>query len=204
MIAVIDYGIGNLASVVKAVKTITSSVVVTSDFDEIESAEKLILPGVGAYGDAVDALESTGLKDVIRKRALGDGTPLLGICLGMQLLGLSSEESPDKRGLELINFHVKGIRGNPGLKVPHVGWNTVRQSEDGVLFSGVPKDSDFYFVHSYCVYPDSIPSECAIAVTEYGQRFVCAVRKSNIIGYQFHPEKSQKVGLSLLKNFVEI
>lgn len=203
MIAVIDYGIGNLTSVLKAIKTVTSDVVITSDLEEIALAKKIILPGVGAYGDAVDALESTSIKGVIKTQAK-NGVPLLGICLGMQLLGRTSEESPDKKGLELIDFEVKRFQPNDRLKVPHVGWNNITVDTKNNLFSGVENDSDFYFVHSYYVDMNKISGEFVVATCNYGKKFVCGVRKSNVIGFQFHPEKSQKVGLKVLKNFIEM
>jgi glutamine amidotransferase len=196
MIAIIDYGMGNLRSVSKALEHLGQSARITSDTGEIESADRLILPGVGAFGDAMAELERRGLIESIRDFAAG-GRPMLGVCLGMQLVLESSEESPGVAGLGLIAGTVKRFRTD--LKVPHMGWNTVRQARPAPLFRDLPDDDYFYFVHSYHAAPDA--ADTIAGVTQYGIDFASVLWRDNVVATQFHPEKSQKHGLAMLTNF---
>ncbi|MCI6086145.1 imidazole glycerol phosphate synthase subunit HisH [Selenomonas sp.] len=202
MIAVIDYGVGNLFSVEKAVAALGADVKVTSDKETIEAAEKIILPGVGAFGDCMKNLEATGLIPTI-KSLVADGRPMLGICVGLQILFDGSEESPGAKGLGLIHGMVKKINA-PGLKIPHMGWNslTIRESrEPRDLFHGLQEHPYVYFVHSYHAVPDD--PAVITATTEYGEQLTASVAVGNLQATQFHPEKSGDVGLSILKNFIE-
>ena len=202
MIAVIDYGVGNLFSVEKAVAALGADVKVTSDKEMIEQADKVILPGVGAFGDCMKNLEATGLIPTI-KQLVADGRPMLGICVGLQILFDGSEESPGAKGLGLIHGMVKKINA-PGLKIPHMGWNslTIRESrEPRDLFHGLQEHPYVYFVHSYHAVPDD--PAVITATTEYGEQLTASVAVGNLQATQFHPEKSGDVGLSILKNFIE-
>ena len=202
MIAVIDYGVGNLFSVEKAVAALGADVKVTSDKETIEAAEKIILPGVGAFGDCMKNLEATGLIPTI-KSLVADGRPMLGICVGLQILFDGSEESPGAKGLGLIHGMVKKINA-PGLKIPHMGWNslTIREPrEPRDLFHGLQEHPYVYFVHSYHAVPDD--PAVITATTEYGEQLTASVAVGNLQATQFHPEKSGDVGLSILKNFIE-
>ena len=202
MIAVIDYGVGNLFSVEKAVAALGADVKVTSDKETIEAAEKIILPGVGAFGDCMKNLEATGLIPTI-KSLVADGRPMLGICVGLQILFDGSEESQGAKGLGLIHGMVKKINA-PGLKIPHMGWNslTIRESrEPRDLFHGLQEHPYVYFVHSYHAVPDD--PAVITATTEYGEQLTASVAVGNLQATQFHPEKSGDVGLSILKNFIE-
>ena len=202
MIAVIDYGVGNLFSVEKAVAALGADVKVTSDKETIEAAEKIILPGVGAFGDCMKNLEATGLIPTI-KQLVADGRPMLGICVGLQILFDGSEESPGAKGLGLIHGMVKKINA-PCLKIPHMGWNslTIREKrEPRDLFHGLQEHPYVYFVHSYHAVPDD--PAVITATTEYGEQLTASVAVGNLQATQFHPEKSGDVGLSILKNFIE-
>lgn len=194
----IDYGVGNLFSVSKAVEAVGARVEVTGDAKKIRAAEKLILPGVGAFGDCMNNLVERGLDRVIVER-LEEGTPLLGICVGLQILFEGSEESPEARGLGIFRGTVKKIRAE-GLKIPHMGWNSIRFRSDR-LFDGLKPEPYFYFVHSYHAAP--LERSIIAATTEYGETLTAAVARDNVFAVQFHPEKSGDVGLRLLKNFVE-
>ena len=207
MIAVIDYGVGNLFSVSKAVEAVGAEVEVTGDADRIRAAEKLILPGVGAFGDCMRNLRAAGLDDLIVEQ-IESGKPLMGICVGLQILFEGSEESPGVDGLGVFKGTVKKIRAE-GLKIPHMGWNkTIMNEELGMRNEkkrAIPNSAFlipnyFYFVHSYHAVPDD-PSIIA-ATTEYGETLTAAVAHKNIFAVQFHPEKSGDVGLAVLKNFV--
>lgn len=199
MIAIVDYGIGNLASVRKAFAKVGAEAKVTSSPDEIAGAEKVVLPGVGAFGKAVEHLAAHGLVGPLRQ-AISDGKPFLGICLGMQLLFEASEEAPGVKGLGLFKGNVKRFEGVP--KVPQIGWNEARQTTSSPLFASIPSPSFFYFVHSYYVVPRD--STSVLALADYGGEYAVAVGKDNVWGVQFHPEKSQAWGLALLKNFAEL
>lgn len=199
MIAILDYGIGNLASVRKAFAKVGAEAKVTSSPDEIAGAEKVVLPGVGAFGKAAEHLAAHDLVEPLRQ-AISDGKPFLGICLGMQLLFEASEEAPGVKGLGLLKGNVKRFEGVP--KVPQIGWNEVRQAKSSPLFASIPESVFFYFVHSYYVVPRDSTSVMAFA--DYGGEYAAAVGRDNIWGVQFHPEKSQAWGLALLKNFAEL
>lgn len=201
MIAVIDYGVGNLFSVEKALMQFSDDVVVTGDQSLIEKAEKLVLPGVGDFGECMSNLEATGLIPTIRAK-IAAGTPLLGICIGEQILFEGSEESPNAKGLGIFKGMVRKINA-PGLKVPHMGWNSVKFSEPRhSIFANLGEQPYFYFVHSYHCVPED--ASIIIAVTEYGETLTAAVAKDNVMATQFHPEKSGDVGLQVLKNFIEL
>lgn len=201
MIAVIDYGLGNLRSVAGAVRKLGFEPVVSGAAENIEKAEKLILPGVGAFGDAMKNLRASGLADLLHRLVLDEKRPILGICLGSQLMAKESDEFGRHAGLGWIDASV--VRIDPGeekLRVPHVGWNDLFQIKQDPLFRGIPHEALFYYVHSYCIRCDD--PKIAIGECEYGTRFTAAFHKDNIYGTQFHPEKSQQCGLNLLKNFL--
>lgn len=201
MIAIIDYGVGNLFSVEKALMQFATDVVITGDKELIAKADKLVLPGVGDFGECMSNLEATGLIPTIRE-CIAKGTPLLGICIGEQILFEGSEESPEAKGLGIFKGMVRRIQA-PGLKVPHMGWNSVTFSQpDHPLFAHLGEHPYFYFVHSY----HCVPADASIitATTEYGEKLTAAVAKDNVMATQFHPEKSGDVGLQVLKNFIEM
>ena len=192
----IDYGVGNLFSVSKAVEAVGATVEVTGDADRIRAADKLILPGVGAFGDCMKNLRAACLDGVIVEE-ISKGKPLMGICVGLQILFEGSEESPNVSGLGVFKGLVRRIRAE-GLKIPHMGWNFIGTS-DG-MFEGVGERPYFYFVHSYHAVPED--RSITVATTDYGERLTAAVARDNIFAVQFHPEKSGDVGLQVLKNFV--
>lgn len=199
MIAIADYGMGNLFSVQKALERLGARVVVTERPEELASAEKIILPGVGAFGDAMKELEKRGLAAALRNEA-GKGKNILGICLGLQVFFERSEESPGVAGLGLLPGEVK--RFVTDLKVPHMGWNELIMKRKPPLYEGIDEGAHVYFVHSYYVVPQN-PEDIA-TTTDYGGEFVSSVWRGNLAGTQFHPEKSQAVGLRMLKNFVDM
>lgn len=198
MVAIIDYGAGNLQSVKKALDYIGAESVITSDAKTIESSSHVILPGVGSFEDAVNSINSSGLREVIIKSA--KEKHFLGICLGLQLLFERSEESPNAEGLGILKGEVVKIPSDKGLKVPHIGWNSIDVLNDEGIFKDIPQSSYFYFVHSYYIKCDD--KDVVSAMTRYGLPIECAVKKGNLSAVQFHPEKSGEVGLQLLKNFV--
>ena len=201
MIAVIDYGVGNLFSVEKALMQFATDVVITGDKELIAKADKLVLPGVGDFGECMSNLEATGLIPTIRE-CIAKGTPLLGICIGEQILFEVSEESPEAKGLGIFKGMVRRIQA-PGLKVPHMGWNSVTFSQPNhPLFAHLGEHPYFYFVHSYHCVPED--ARIITATTEYGEKLTAAVAKDNVMATQFHPEKSGDVGLQVLKNFIEM
>jgi glutamine amidotransferase len=200
MIAIVDYGMGNLYSVEKAFAKLGAEAVITSDASAIAKAAKVILPGVGAFGDCMKNLQEYGLVDVIREVAV-QGTPFLGICLGLQLLFDGSEEDPGVPGLGIFPGMVRKINAG-GLKIPHMGWNSLVCSNRSPLFAGLPQDPYVYFVHSYHAVPGD-PS-LITAVTEYGIPVTAAVGCANVHAVQFHPEKSGDTGLKILQNFKEL
>ena len=201
MIALIDYDAGNMKSVVKALQLLGQETVVTRDPDEIYRADGVILPGVGSFGDAMENLRRFGLVEVIR-RVTEQGTPFLGICLGLQLLFESSEESPGVEGLGLLPGKILRIPAGEGRKIPHMGWNDITFPHPGRLFAGVAEHSYVYFVHSY--YLKAEDPSIVTAVTRYGTGIHASVEKGNVFACQFHPEKSSDVGLQILKNFAAI
>ena len=201
MIAVIDYDAGNLKSVEKALLSLGEEVLVTRDRQELLHADKVILPGVGHFGDAMEKLKSFGLVEVIREIAQS-GKPFLGICLGLQLLFERSEEAPGVEGLGILKGEILRIPDDRGLKVPHIGWNSLKLQNQGRLFRGLEEEPYVYFVHSY--YLKAADPQIVKAVTEYGVRIDASVESGNVFACQFHPEKSSRTGLKILKNFAEL
>lgn len=201
MIAIIDYDAGNLKSVEKALVSLGESPVVSRDKDTILAADKVILPGVGSFGEAMEKLHQYGLAEVI-KQVAGKGTPLLGICLGLQLFFESSEESRGVKGLSLLPGKIVKFKDKPGLKVPHMGWNSLDIKQGGRLLKGIDPGAYVYFVHSY--YLEAGEQSDVAAYASYGVRFGASVERGNLFACQFHPEKSSDTGLKILKNFMEL
>lgn len=201
MIAIIDYDAGNIKSVEKAIQKLGYESLITRDKDVILNAEKVILPGVGSFGDAMEKIRAYGLEDVI-KAVVNKGTPFLGICLGLQLIYESSEESEGVKGLSLLKGKIKKIPEGEYKKIPHMGWNSLKINPNGKLFKGIPDDSYVYFVHSYYLQADE--GNTVMATTEYNTTIHASVEKDNIFACQFHPEKSSDVGLTIMKNFLEL
>lgn len=201
MIAIIDYDAGNIKSVEKALAYLGEEVRITRDREEILTSDGVILPGVGAFGDAMEKLHTYGLVDVIRE-VVRRQIPFLGICLGLQLMFESSEETPGVEGLHLLDGTIRRIPAAPGLKIPHIGWNDLTFPNKGRLFQGIEEHSYVYFVHSF--YLEAADSSIVTATTEYGTQIHASVEKDNIFACQFHPEKSSRIGLKILQNFVDI
>lgn len=201
MTAIIDYDAGNIKSVEKALLALGEEAIITRDPKVLLEADHVILPGVGSFGDAMDKLCHYGLVETI-KQIVQKGTPFLGICLGLQLLFEESEESKGVKGLGLLKGKILRIPDGPGLKIPHIGWNSLKFPHKGRLFLGLPEESYVYFVHSY--YLKAAEEEIVTATTEYGTLIHASVEKNNIFGCQFHPEKSSEVGLTILKNFIAL
>lgn len=203
MIGIIDYGLGNLRSVAGAVERLGREPLVTSRILDLERAEKLILPGVGAFRDGMANLERLGLVEALTRMVIDQGRPILGICLGAELMAEESDEFGPHRGLGWLRGRVR--RMDPGaaaLRIPHVGWNEVRQTKASALFAGVPDEALFYFVHSYEIHCDD-PALVA-GTCDYGHAVTAVVERDNLYGTQFHPEKSQRHGLTLLGNFLNL
>ena len=198
MIAIIDYDAGNIKSVEKALEYLGQETVVTNDSKLIKSADKVVLPGVGSFGDAMESMRERGLVDTVKQAAREKN--FLGICLGLQLLFESSEESQNVEGLGILNGKIKTIPKDNGLKVPHIGWNSVSLKQKGGIFKNIDDESYFYFVHSF--YLDGADEDVVAGVTQYGVPIECAVQRGRLCAVQFHPEKSSKSGLALLKNFL--
>ena len=201
LIAIIDYDAGNIKSVEKALLSIGETPVLTRDPEVILQADHIILPGVGSFGDAMENLNKFGLIDVIHE-AINRKIPFLGICLGLQLLFESSEEAPGVAGLGILKGKILRIPERAGLKIPHMGWNSLHLEHDGRLFRGIEENAYVYFVHSY--YLQAEEKEIVKASTEYSTHIHASVEQGNIFACQFHPEKSSDVGLHILKNFVEL
>ena len=201
MIAIIDYDAGNLKSVEKALLYLGQDVLVTRDREKILSADKVILPGVGNFGDAMEKLKGYGLEEVIRETAR-QGKPFLGICLGLQLLFERSAEAPGVEGLGILKGEILRIPDREDLKVPHIGWNSLKLQNQGRLFAGLEEEPYVYFVHSY--YLKAADPQIVKAVTEYGVRIDASVESGNVFACQFHPEKSSRTGLKILKNFADL
>ena len=199
-IALVDYGMGNLMSVSKALEYVGGKVRLVRSPAEVRGASGIVLPGVGAFGDGMAHLEQAGMVPLLKEKARS-GVPLLGICLGMQMLMDSSEESPGVPGLSLIPGRVLRFPAG-GMKVPQIGWNSIVPKAGNPLLKGIPKDAFFYFVHSFYVSPEN-PADAA-AVCHYMIDFAAAVSRDNIFAVQFHPEKSQECGLTILRNFIEM
>jgi len=212
MIAVIDYGMGNLRSVEKALQVAGARTKVTSDPKDLKKAEKIVFPGVGSFGDAMRELKKLGLIAPL-KDAIAEGKPFLGLCLGLQLLFEKSEEAPGVKGLCVLKGEVKRFKftnderrtTNDALKVPHMGWNTIGCKVQGArrkVLKGIPNDAYMYFVHSY--YAKPADKKVILTTTDYGMKFASGICKDNVYALQFHPEKSQALGLKILKNFVAL
>jgi glutamine amidotransferase len=203
MIVIVDYGMGNLGSIANILRKVGSDAVVSRDPYVIEQASKLILPGVGAFDEGMKNIRTLGLQDVLARRALQDRIPTLGICLGMQLMARRSEEG-NLDGLAWLDGDVKRFRFPPDrseLKVPHMGWNTVKAAKESLLLAQYEEPPRFYFVHSYYVLCDD-PGD-VLATASHGGDFTAAFQKGNLMGVQFHPEKSHKFGMVLFRNFVD-
>ena len=202
MIAIIDYGMGNLRSVQKGFEAVGAKAIVTSDSNKILSARSVVLPGVGAFKACMDNLEKFDLIDTV-KQSVQSGKPFLGICLGLQLLFSQAEEFGSVSGLGILKGKVVGFKDAPNsgdpLKIPHMGWNNVEVKPSHPLFDSVPNQSYFYFVHSYYVVPEDRAT--VATTTNYGIDFVSGIHHENIHAFQFHPEKSQQLGLTVLRNF---
>lgn len=202
MIAILDYGMGNLKSIYNMFKKIGIKSIVTSDSEIIKNADKYLLPGVGSFDHGIDALKNAPFFKTFENEVLHHKKPLLGICLGMQLLGNQSEEG-NKQGLGWINAETKKFNLiDKGLSIPHMGWNQVHPIEHNQLFQGLTEENRFYFVHSYHVVCHD--EKDILATSNYSETFTCSIHKENIYGVQFHPEKSHKFGMQLLKNFGEM
>ena len=201
MVAIIDYDAGNIKSVEKALLHLGEEVIITRDREQILNSDKVILPGVGAFGDAMEKLRSYGLDKVIYE-VVERKIPFLGICLGLQLLFEKSDETPGVKGLGILPGEILRIPDKEGIKIPHMGWNSVKIKENARIFKDVPQDSYVYFVHSY--YLKAGREEDVAATTEYSTLIHAAVEHGNVFACQFHPEKSSEIGLKILKNFVEL
>lgn len=201
MIAIIDYGAGNIQSVSKAFRHIGCDCFITNKKDEILSADGAVLPGVGSFGDTVDSLNKFGIRDAVTG-FINSGKPFLGICLGLQLLFPGSEESEGAEGLGIFDGTITKIPCGEGLKIPHMGWNSIKIKDGSRLFKGIGEEPYVYFVHSY--YLNAADRDIVAAQTEYGVTIDAAVERGNLFATQFHPEKSGSTGLKILKNFVDI
>ncbi len=200
MIAIIDYGAGNLHSVKNALDFLGAENCVTKERQTILSADKVILPGVGSFGDAMDNLRRNGLEDTVKKAA-ESGKPFLGICLGLHLLFEGSEETPNVKGLGIFKGNVVKIPKKDKLKIPHMGWNSLELPKESKILKNIGDEPFVYFVHSYYIKPED--EGLISAYTEYGSKLGVAIEKDNIFATQFHPEKSGKIGMQILKNFIE-
>lgn len=201
MTAIIDYDAGNLRSVEKALQALGTEPVITRDKEVLLAADHVILPGVGSFGDAMEKLHQYELVEVIHQ-IVEKKTPFLGICLGLQLLFESSDETPGVEGLGVLKGRILRIPDCSGLKIPHMGWNSLKIRPDSRLFAGIPEDSYVYFVHSY--YLKAADETQVAATTEYSTHIHAAVEAGNVFACQFHPEKSSDIGLRILKNFISL
>lgn len=201
MIAIIDYDAGNIKSVEKAFQSLGENIVITRDKETILNADGVVLPGVGSFGDAMDKLKEYELIDTIYE-VVDRNIPFLGICLGLQLMFESSEESPGVKGLGILKGKIVRIPDGEGIKVPHIGWNNLKYPNQGRLFKGIPENSFVYFVHSY--YLQAEDPSVVKASAEYGVNIHASVEKDNVFACQFHPEKSSSVGMQILQNFINV
>ena len=203
MVAIVDYGVGNLFSLASSFSFVGQEAVITSSADVIRRADRILLPGVGAFSDAIKKLEESGLIPVIMEEC-EKGKPLLGICLGMQLLFEKSFEYDEHKGLGLIPGSIRPIANviSPELKIPHIGWNSLKYPNKGRLYEGIAEDSYVYFVHSY--YLEAKNHDIVVATTDYGTCIHASVEHDNVFACQFHPEKSSTVGLKILENFLKV
>ncbi|MBP9694926.1 MAG: imidazole glycerol phosphate synthase subunit HisH [Candidatus Magasanikbacteria bacterium] len=203
MIAIIDYGMGNLGSIANALEYVGGDVVITSEPKDVRDADRIVLPGVGAFGDGIKHLKDTGWIAALNEEVIVHKKPFLGVCLGMQLLAKKSFEFGEHDGLGWFDAEVRRFSFSPesGLCVPHVGWNDISIEISHPVLNGIPDRSDFYFVHSYAI--EDIENSSLVASSDYGKKFAAIIARENIFATQFHPEKSQKWGLRLLKNFID-
>lgn len=201
MIAILDYDAGNIKSVEKAFEYLGQQAVITRDRDEIMACDHVVLPGVGSFGDAIGKLKGYGLDQVIYD-VVDRGTPFLGICLGLQLIYESSDETPGVTGLGVLEGTINRIPDCPGLKIPHMGWNSLEIKPDATLFKGIENNAYVYFVHSY--YLKAKHEQEVAATTQYSTCIHASIEKDNVFACQFHPEKSSAVGLQILKNFIAV
>ena len=202
MIVIVDYGLGNLFSVQKAFEILGAPVKISGTAEDIHTAERIVLPGVGAFGDGMEFLRTKGLDRALTEEVIGKKKPFLGICLGLQFLAETGEEHGEHRGLGWIKGRVRKLAAEKqGLKIPHIGWNELTMVRASPMFTGINPDADFYFVHSFqlqCADPTDL-----VATATYGEKITAAVERGNIFATQFHPEKSQDNGLKLLQNFIQ-
>jgi len=201
MVVIIDYGLGNLASVAKAFEKAGGEVVISSDNNLISKADHLVLPGQGAFSDGINNIRKLKLDRIIYQQVLKEKKPILGICLGMQLMADKGYENGEHRGLGLIEGETIKIRSSDNTRLPHIGWDNVDIVKKSQLFSEIPNNSDFYFLHSYHLAPSD--KSLVVATCDYGQKFVVSAQKENVFATLFHPEKSHEFGLKLIKNFLE-
>jgi glutamine amidotransferase len=201
MITIVDYGMGNLGSIQNMFKRIGEDAVITGDLEQVARADRILLPGVGSFDNAMQRINGSGLREILDHKALVERVPVLGICLGMQLLTRSSEEGR-LPGLGWVAASARRFPALPGLKVPHMGWNVVAPMRDSELTRDLSGEVRFYFVHSYCVQVDDAQDE--ILRAHYGIDFAAAIQRENIFGAQFHPEKSHRFGMQLLRNFASV
>ncbi|MGX1173805.1 imidazole glycerol phosphate synthase subunit HisH [Pseudomonas sp. R151218B TE3479] len=201
MIVVVDYGVGNIASVLNMLKRVGAKAKASNSREDIEQADKLILPGVGAFDAGMQTLRKSGLVEVLNEQVQGKQKPVMGVCLGSQMLGNGSEEGSEP-GLGWIDMDIVRFEKREGRKVPHMGWNEVTPQLQHPILTGLNQLSRFYFVHSYYMLPRH--AENTLLTANYDQQFTAAVVRDNILGFQFHPEKSHKFGMQLFKNFVEL
>ncbi|WP_332509140.1 imidazole glycerol phosphate synthase subunit HisH [Pseudomonas sp.] len=201
MIVVVDYGVGNIASVLNMLKRVGAQAKSSNVIADIEKADKLILPGVGAFDAGMRTLRESGLVDILNEQALVVRKPVMGICLGAQMLGRRSQEGLES-GLGWVDMDIIRFEKRDGRKVPHMGWNQISKAQEHPILSGLDEESRFYFVHSYFMSPDS--QQNILLTADYGERFTAAVVNDNVFGFQFHPEKSHRFGMQLFRNFVEL
>lgn len=200
MLVIIDYKMGNIRSVAKAFEILGADAIISNKIEDLKKAERLVLPGVGAFSDGMKNLKELGLMESLNEEVIKNKKPFLGLCLGMQLIARESEEFGKHKGLGWLNAEIKEFKfEDKSLKIPHVGWNNINIKKAGELFDGIKNGAEYYFVHSYCM---SCNEDITTATCDYGIEFVAAVQKGNIFATQFHPEKSQTAGLKLLKNFL--
>lgn len=199
-VVIIDYQMGNVRSVLRSFEKFVSNVVVSNNPDDLKTATHIVLPGVGSFADGINNLEKSGLIPTLKEEVIQNKIPFLGICLGMQLLASVGYEGGEKKGLDLIQGNVKKMIPQPNEPVPHVGWNEIYKKSDHPILNGINDGTDFYFVHSYHFTPNN--QENAIAITPYLGKFVSIVAENNIVGVQFHPEKSQISGFKIIENFL--